>query len=722
MRSAAFDNWSAKARAVKIEDEIARRGIGLRGKVERVGPCPTCGGIDRFSINTKKGVWNCRQCGVGGAVIKLVEHLDSVDFIGACTTLTGEPPPKATGRGNASKITPKKIVTATFEYHDESGNVVYVIERVEHQSLFARKTKAFRRRRPDPEHPGEWLWNVEGVPVVPYRLPQLIGAIAAGHPVLIAEGEGKADVFWSWNVAATCCAGGAKKWKPEHSEFLRGADVVLVPDNDDAGWQHVNIVGASLVGIAKRIRILILPGLQPKGDVIDWAKAGGTREQLDALLNDAQDWKPSSADETSEPNGDEKAKAKAREDELLAALAKATGLDYARQRKAAAEELDVAAKAIDDEVKTRRDAQVAPLYGHWITEPWPEPVDGDSLLRDIIRRFNRHMVWSQHDALGTALWLMLSWVHDDVCVHSPMLCITSAAIDSGKTTALGLVAFLAPRCLATADISDAALYRSITLWDPSFVIDEFDDVLANEKKRELRSILNTGHTRNQVIIRCVEPDYRPQPFKTFAPKAVGLVGRRMPPSTLSRCIFIELRRKKKDEKRDDFEHIDDAELADLRRRLRRWSMDNADVLRGAKPSMDQFDNRRRNNWKVQFAIADLSGLDWGEQAREAAVILEGASDVRSASVRALAASKTHLDQQLEKGEKAIGSDDLCQKMAADETSEWAEWGRSKKPITQPQLAALLKGFKIFPDRVRVGGIQKRGYERSWFEDAWARYL
>ena len=39
-RTAAFDNWSAKARAVRIEDEIARRGIKLRGKVERVGPCP----------------------------------------------------------------------------------------------------------------------------------------------------------------------------------------------------------------------------------------------------------------------------------------------------------------------------------------------------------------------------------------------------------------------------------------------------------------------------------------------------------------------------------------------------------------------------------------------------------------------------------------------------------------------------------------------------------
>ena len=97
---------------------------------------------------------------------------------------------------------------------------------------------------------------------------------------------------------------------------------------------------------------------------------------------------------------DEKAQAKAREDELLDALAKTKGLDYVRQRKAVAEELDVPAKAIDDEVKVRReDAAVAPLYGHWIVEPWPEPVDGDSLLRDIIRRIQRHVIINYDNAL-----------------------------------------------------------------------------------------------------------------------------------------------------------------------------------------------------------------------------------------------------------------------------------------------------------------------------------
>jgi len=132
MKSVAFDNWVAKARAVLVEQEIVRRGIKLRGAVDRCGPCPKCGGDDRFSVNTKKQLFHCRGCDVGGDVIKLVEHLDRCDFITACTTLTGELPPKPNGRDRGAA--PKKIAVAEFEYHDEGGAVAYVIERIEYQN------------------------------------------------------------------------------------------------------------------------------------------------------------------------------------------------------------------------------------------------------------------------------------------------------------------------------------------------------------------------------------------------------------------------------------------------------------------------------------------------------------------------------------------------------------------------------------------------------------
>jgi hypothetical protein len=82
--------WAEQARMVRIEDEIARRGIKLRGRVDRCGPCPRCGGgRDRFSINLKKQVWNCRICARGGDVIALVQHLDGVGYLDAIAHLAG---------------------------------------------------------------------------------------------------------------------------------------------------------------------------------------------------------------------------------------------------------------------------------------------------------------------------------------------------------------------------------------------------------------------------------------------------------------------------------------------------------------------------------------------------------------------------------------------------------------------------------------------------------
>ena len=79
------------ARSIPIEHELSRRGVKLLGRVERVGPCPRCGGDDRFSINVKKQVFNCRQCGgKGGGSIDLVMFLDGCDFDRAVAHLAGE--------------------------------------------------------------------------------------------------------------------------------------------------------------------------------------------------------------------------------------------------------------------------------------------------------------------------------------------------------------------------------------------------------------------------------------------------------------------------------------------------------------------------------------------------------------------------------------------------------------------------------------------------------
>ena len=308
-----IDPRTDRARSVRIEDECARRGIKLIGrKNERVGPCPKCGGHDRFSINVAKQVFCCRVCEKGGDVIDLVQHLDVVDFPTALTTLSGEPPLKTNSHAQVNNTAVgREGIAARFDYNDESGRLLFQVRRIEYEmpdGSFILKDgkhkKTFRQKRPDPAKPGAWIQNVDGVRTIPYRLPELIEAIALERQIVIVEGEAKVDLLRSWNVPATCCSGGAKKWRTEHAEFLRGANVVILPDNDDAGRKHADAVGASLHGIALSVRVLELPGLPDKGDIVDWAKAGGTVEQLHELIvRDARPWEPAPAPTPEQPVG-----------------------------------------------------------------------------------------------------------------------------------------------------------------------------------------------------------------------------------------------------------------------------------------------------------------------------------------------------------------------------------------------------------------------------------
>ena len=109
--------------------------------------------------------------------------------------------------------------------------------------------------------------------------------------IFVVEGEGCVDRLGP-AVTATTNAGGALHWTDEHTEALRGADVVVLPDNDDPGHQHGELVARALHGVASRVRVLHLPDLPPKGDVVDWMAAGGTREKLERLTEAAPVWTP----------------------------------------------------------------------------------------------------------------------------------------------------------------------------------------------------------------------------------------------------------------------------------------------------------------------------------------------------------------------------------------------------------------------------------------------
>ena len=124
-------------------------------------------------------------------------------------------------------------------------------------------------------------------------------AIEQGRPIALGEGEKDVNSLWAIGIAATCNAHGAHdptkkqkpKWKAIHSEQLRGADIIVLNDNDMAGYEHTDVICRLSLGIAKRVRRLDLkphwPDMPKGADISDWLALGHTREELDALIEQA---------------------------------------------------------------------------------------------------------------------------------------------------------------------------------------------------------------------------------------------------------------------------------------------------------------------------------------------------------------------------------------------------------------------------------------------------
>src|SRR5262249_45271254 len=146
--------------------------------------------------------------------------------------------------------------------------------------------KQFRQRT----GPEQQKWSIKGVRIVPYRLPELIEAIAADHVVFVVEGEKDVETLRAQGITATCNPMGAGKWREDFSPIFDGADVVSCGDNDKPGRDHIQDVARKLH--ARRIRILDLarfwPDIDESDDISDWfARGGGTVEQLWEIVEQA---------------------------------------------------------------------------------------------------------------------------------------------------------------------------------------------------------------------------------------------------------------------------------------------------------------------------------------------------------------------------------------------------------------------------------------------------
>ncbi|WP_020402230.1 hypothetical protein [Gracilimonas tropica] len=171
---------------------------------------------------------------------------------------------RKTGKKQQSRI------VATYPYRDEKDNVLFEAVRFH--------PKKFRQRVQQKD--GSYSWSLKGVRRVIYNLPEVIEAVKEGKPIFLCEGEKDVEALGNRDLVATTVPMGAGKWLDSYNEFFKGADVIILPDNDDPGREHAVNVTENIIGIAKTVRILQLPGLKNKQDVSDWLMDGGTKDEL----------------------------------------------------------------------------------------------------------------------------------------------------------------------------------------------------------------------------------------------------------------------------------------------------------------------------------------------------------------------------------------------------------------------------------------------------------
>ena len=183
------------------------------------------------------------------------------------------------------------VFVCAYPYTDEQGKVLFEVCRYQRPD----GSKTFNLRQPDPNNPNGYKWTKDGARLVLYRLPAVLKAIKESRPVFVCEGEKDCDTMAKMGYAATTNPMGAGKWHvADYASSLAGADLYIIPDNDDVGRDHAQRVARSAVSAARSIHIIDLTvgcsQLPPKGDTTDFFHLLGEeagRATLEKLMQTA---------------------------------------------------------------------------------------------------------------------------------------------------------------------------------------------------------------------------------------------------------------------------------------------------------------------------------------------------------------------------------------------------------------------------------------------------
>jgi putative DNA primase/helicase len=283
-----------------------------------------------------------------------------------------------------------------------------------------------------------------------------------------------------------------------------------------------------------------------------------------------------------------------------------------------------------------------------------------------------------------------------------------------------VVGQMVPRMLYVELMKPAPFFRMAQRFKPTFVIDEVD--LFIKEDSDLLAALNTGYEPNGYVPRCTGDNYDVQLYTTHCPVAIGGIDllRKLPASTISRCIVINL-------ERATYEELiqlsptapEDPELVEIGRKLMRWTRDNR--LKIANPVYSELTGRVANKWAPLLQIASVASPKLYERCLEAIYQeKKGQEVVLSRSQELL------VDIWRALGDKdKLFTEDLITAIASDSNSQWTEYNyrdRKDRRIKPTQVARLLKPYGVKPKKIRIGAKTAKGYVKNELQTPYRRYI
>jgi len=138
------------------------------------------------------------------------------------------------------------------DYVDENGATLFEVCRRQMPD----GKKRMWARRPDPEKPGAFINDLDGIDARPlYCLPHVLDAVAKGEQVHLVAGEKIADSMHAEGFMATTNPfGEAGDLRPEQVEALRGARVAVWVDSDAPGRARGERAIEQLRDVAAEVR------------------------------------------------------------------------------------------------------------------------------------------------------------------------------------------------------------------------------------------------------------------------------------------------------------------------------------------------------------------------------------------------------------------------------------------------------------------------------------